>query len=197
MVARTLMTATEFEMLPLSDGRFELLAGELVEMAAAGGQHSRIGTRFLSRLDTYTDEHGHGSAYGPDTGFVIQERPDTVVVPDVAFVRAERLAPEDEQTGFLRLIPDLVLEVVSPYDTRREVADKLALYLAVGVAVILVADSVSMTIVVHRPGEASVTLTEEDLFAAEGLVPGFTVRVRDILRPRSDRAAERESESSG
>ena len=95
-------TAAEFEAMSLPDGRFELLAGELIEMRGAGGQHGRIGVRFLSRLDLFTDERGLGSTYGPATEFVIQDRPDTVVVPDTAFVRAERLIPEREQTGFLR-----------------------------------------------------------------------------------------------
>ena len=150
--------------------------------------------RFSARLETYSDERGLGSVYPPDTGFVIQEHPDTVVVPDVAFVRADRLPPEDEQAGFLRLVPDLVLEVVSPYDTRREVADKVALYLAVGVKAILVADVRPMEIVVHRPGQAAVTLGEADRVEVPDLLPGFSVPVREILRPRSDRAAPSEPE---
>jgi Uma2 family endonuclease len=193
---RSMMTAAEFEANQPREGRFELLAGEIVEMAAAGGQHSRVGTRFLSRLDAFVDEHGLGGAYGPDTGFVIQEHPDTVVVPDVAFVRADRLPPEDEQAGFLRLVPDLVLEVVSPYDTRREVADKVALYLAVGVKAILVADVRPMQIVVHRSGHAAVTLGEADRIEVPDLLPGFSVPVRDVLRPRARQSVQSEPKSA-
>jgi len=190
-------TAAEFEAMSLPDGRFELLAGELIEMGGAGGQHGRIGVRFLSRLDLFTDERGLGSTYGPDTEFVIQDRPDTVVVPDTAFVRAERLIPEREQTGFLRVVPDLVLEVVSPSDTRREVANKVGLYLAVGVKIIIVADPKTMTFVVHRPGEPSLILGEDDVFVAGDLIPGFSVRVGDVMRPRSERAARSDEGSGG
>lgn len=189
------LTATEFEATPVGNGHFELVAGELIEMAAAGGQHGALGVRFIVRLGAFVEDRGLGTVYGPDTGFVMQENPDTVLVPDVAFVRASRLIPEVEQTGFVRVIPDLVFEIVSPDDTRREVASKVALYLAVGVKLIIVADPKTMTFVVHRPGEPSHILKEEDVFTAGDLVPGFSVRVGDIMRPRSDRAARLDTES--
>ncbi len=194
IIERRMYTAAEFEAMSLGDRRFELIAGELIEMGGAGGQHGRIGVRFVSRLDRFTDERGLGSTYGADTGFIVQERPDTVLVPDAAYIQLARTVPEDEQTGFVRVVPDLVLEIVSPSDSRREVADKVALYLAVGVKIIIVADPKTMTFVVHRPGESSLILTEDDVFTAGDLIPGFSVRVGDIMRPRSERVATSNTE---
>lgn len=188
-------TAAEFEAMPLGDGRFELIVGEFIEMAAAGGQHGALGVRFVIRLGAFVEDHDLGTVYGPDTGFVIQENPDTVFVPDVAFVLASRLIPEAEQTGFIRAIPDLVLEIVSPNDTRREIANKVAIYLAVGVRIVVVADPKTTTFVVHRPGEPSRILGEDDVFVAGDLIPGFSVRVGDVMRPRPARGARPDAES--
>ena len=51
----------------------------------------------------------------------------------MAFVRADRLPPADEQQGFLRLAPDLVVEVVSPTDRMTAVLAKAMMWLDAGV----------------------------------------------------------------
>jgi hypothetical protein len=67
-----------------------------------------------------------GRVYGPDTGFVIADDPPTVRVPDVAFVRADRLPPDRDRGRFLRVPPDLVVEIlsISPSESGSEVLAK-------------------------------------------------------------------------
>jgi len=58
-----------------------------------------------------------------------------VRVPDIASVRADRL-PTEPITGFFLGPPDLAAEVRSPSDRPGEMADKIAMYLEVGVQVV-------------------------------------------------------------
>src|SRR5262249_53080471 len=80
----------------------------------AGGRHGKIamwvGHLWLRFLET----DPLGEVFGADTGFILSRNPDTILAPDVAFVRSDRLPPDEEQEGFLRLAPDLAVEVVSP-----------------------------------------------------------------------------------
>ena len=120
MATTKLMTVEEFEQLAL-DGRYELIDGEVVEMPPSGGVSSSSGVRISTHLSNHVAPRSLGTVYGADGGFVLFPDRQMVRVPDVAFVRAERLPATVDQDGFLRLAPDLAVEVLSPSDRRAEV----------------------------------------------------------------------------
>ena len=55
---------------------------------------------------------------------------------DVSFVSGSRLAVAEIQEGWLKVVPDLVVEVVSPHDLAYEVETKTEEYRRVGVPLI-------------------------------------------------------------
>ena len=57
-----------------------------------------------------------GRGYGPDTGFKVAQDPDTVLAPDAAFVRAERVPPGDLPETYWPGPPGLAVEETSPND---------------------------------------------------------------------------------
>ena len=69
----------------------------------------------------------------PKQGFVLGRGPDTVRAPDVAFISSDRLQSEEIPDSFIEMAPDLVVEVVSPGDSRREVEEKVEDWLQAGV----------------------------------------------------------------
>ena len=83
--------------------------------------------------------HGPGKEFAAETGFYVasEQGPDTVLAPDVAFVRSERLPPPEELVGFPRVAPDLAVEVVSPSDRKDEVDAKVTAYLDAEVRFVL------------------------------------------------------------
>ena len=57
---------------------------------------------------------------------------DLLAERDVAFVRIDHLAPPAERIGYLRVVPDLVVEIRSPNDTDPDVQAKMDLYASAG-----------------------------------------------------------------
>src|SRR5918912_656082 len=86
-------------------------------MAPAGGRHGECEANLVAALRQHT--RGLGRVYTGDTGFLLRERPDELVSPDVAFVRTDRLPPPPERIGCLRVVPDLVAEIAERHGCRR------------------------------------------------------------------------------
>src|SRR5205809_1033422 len=123
-VERTLITAEALVALPDDGQRHELVRGELRTMAADGAEHGMVAGRVFGKLYAHVDPHGLGDLFAAETGFLIARQPDTVRAPDVAIVMAGRLAAARPPSGFAALAPDLVVEVVSPFDTAAAVEEK-------------------------------------------------------------------------
>ena len=70
--------------------QIELDEGELITMPAAGENHGHLETDLATELAYFVKKHKLGRVYAGDTGFRLNDR--TVLAPDVAFVRQERVA---------------------------------------------------------------------------------------------------------
>src|SRR6266567_8640415 len=109
----------DLERFPDDGYQYEIWHGELVRMAPAGGRHGECEVKLIVALGVQLEAVGR--VYSGDTGFILRERPAYLVSPDVAFVRHARLPPADERTRFLRVIPDLAVEIRSPTDPEADV----------------------------------------------------------------------------
>lgn len=182
MVATGLLTVKDLETMPLDDGRYELIDGELVEMPPSGGIASSVGARVTARIVAQADAAGAGTVFGADGGFKLFPDRETVRVPDVAFVSAERLPPPDQLVGFPQLAPDLVVEVLSPSERPSEVAAKVQMYLDAGVRMIWLVEPQDRTITVLQPGQPARRLVAGDTLTGDPVLPGFSLPVADIFR---------------
>ncbi|HLH21677.1 MAG TPA: Uma2 family endonuclease [Chloroflexota bacterium] len=176
-----LMTAAELERLPRDGRRYELVRGELRTMPPAGFEHSDLTLVFAWSLASHVRAQGLGKVLTGDPGFRLTTDPDTVRAPDVAFVRRERVEAAGRVTGYWPGAPDLVVEVISPNDLYTEVDEKIAEWLEHGARLVFVVNPRRQTVAVHRPGQPTRTLAGEDLLAGEDVVPGWTLRVRELF----------------
>jgi Uma2 family endonuclease len=172
-------TAEELAVLPDDGYRHELVGGELRRMAPAGFRHGAVAVRLAVLLDEFVRPRGLGTVVGAETGFVLERDPDTVLVPDAAFVAADRV-PAD-QRPFAALAPDLVVEIVPPSDRARRVAEKAVLWLEAGSRLVWVVDPERQTISVHRPGAEATTLTAPDDLEGGDVLPGLRAPVADLF----------------
>ena len=94
-----------------------------------------------------------------------EDRPSSLV-PDVSYFSFARLPREldDDARERPRIAPDIAVEVMSPGDRARTLAEKIALYLRHGATVAIVLDPDRRTIALHRHGTS---LKVE----AHGLIP--------------------------
>lgn len=180
-----LMTAEELFKMP-DDGyhRYELVRGELRKMAPPGAYHAKSATRVGRSLANHVDENDLGEVYIGEVGFRIGSNPDHVRAPDVAFVRREREDEVGEMHGYFPGPPDLAIEVISPNDIYREVDEKVRDWLDAGARMVIVINPRRPNVIVHLPGEAPVTLTQEDTLDGGNVVPGWEMPVRNIFSQR-------------
>lgn len=176
-----LLTAEEFAALPRDNLRLELIRGEITAMPPAFGGHGKAAMRLGGILTGYVLAHQLGEVYAAETGFLIARNPDTVRAPDFAFIQASRVPPATEDNAWVRVMPDLVAEVVSSGDRATEIADKVRMWLDVGVRLIWVAYPARQLIEVYRPNQPVLALDVNDLLDGYDVVSGFSAPVAQIF----------------
>jgi Uma2 family endonuclease len=182
MTAVAIKLITADELLKMGDiGRCELIYGELVMMSPSGFDHGFVVVRIARFLAEYVDDNDLGAVLGAETGFTIETNPDLVRAPDVSFVRKDRM-PKKNWKKFFPGVPDLAVEVISPGDTKREIAEKVNMWLAHGSTSVWVADPEAMTITIHRTGAEAIRLAARDEIANEPALPGFILPVSKIFK---------------
>lgn len=175
-IATASATIADLEQHP---GRCELIDGEIIDMAPAGFEHGRtmlrIGHLLLQHVET---KRLPGVVLAGDPGFILDDH--NVRAPDVAYVDAERarLAPA---RGYMRFVPNLAVEVVSPGDTYSDVVSKARMWLASGVSLVWVADPWAQTIAVYRSGHDIVQLAAGDHLDGGEVLPGFSCAVAECF----------------
>ncbi len=183
---KTYHTADEFFKIACSLGRCELVDGEIQLMEPAGGEHGEIALKIGARLLVFVDEHDLGKAFAAETGYILKhaqeegER-DTVKGIDASFIRKERVPPEGIPKKFIPFPPDLAVEVVSPGDTKREVAEKVQEYLDFGVPLVWVVRPSEKTVTVHRANGDIETKQGDEVLSGEDVVPGFVLAMNQIF----------------
>lgn len=85
------------------------------------------------------------------------------------------------EEGYWPGAPDLVVEVLSPSDTSREVEEKVADWLRGGARIVLVLDPQKKSLSVHRIGSKVQMFGVEDTFTAEDVVPGWSLRIAGVF----------------
>lgn len=182
MVTAKLMTADDLAHLPRDGFRYELIRGELRRMSPTGYPHAMYLSRIHVPLALYVDEQGLGDVLVGDPGFVLESGPDTVLRPDIAFVRAARVPPDAEQVTYARLAPDLVIEVLSPSNRPGEVAEKIAIYHRTGVPVVWLFDPRRRRVLVHVAGIPPLVFDVHQTLDGGDVLPGFQLRLADVFR---------------
>ena len=181
-IGEKLLTADEF--LQLCERRLvkgELIKGAIQETVSANGEHSEIAAILSSAMVNHVRPLRLGRVSTSDAGVWLERNPDTVREPDVAYFSAETLPLDVKVRGFYEVIPDLVVEIVSPNDRPREIADKVAMWLSHGVRLVWAVYPSARTVAVHTSEGPTLIYTEDDELDGGAVLPDFRCFVRDIL----------------
>ncbi|RMG49581.1 MAG: Uma2 family endonuclease [Acidobacteria bacterium] len=181
-------TSEEFERLmadlPANDpNTYELIDGRIIMTPPAGWPHGRYEAHIVSKLAQFVESCNLGLVFGSSQGFRLTEK-DTVA-PDAAYVSNQRWAesPSPVVGKPLRVIPNLVVEILSPTTAKNDLEDKRALYERCGIDEYWIVDpqKPSITILALKGGQY------EEMDAARGhgrvhsrILPGFSVALEEI-----------------
>src|SRR5208283_3333550 len=94
-------------------------------MSPTNFRHGEIAFNIGAPLRAHVKANKLGRVSGGDPGFILARKPDTVLAPDVTFLRADRLRAGVPAEGFYEGAPDLAVEVVSPSDRASKVEKKV------------------------------------------------------------------------
>ena len=175
-----LLTAADLLALPDDDYRYELVRGKLLRRPLPGLRHGRTVARVVSELGRFVDERQLGAVLAK-SGYHLEWGPDTVRAPDVSFISAERLPPDEFPHGYPTLAPDLAVEVLSPSERPGMRREKMRDYFAAGTRLVWEVDPAQRTITVYRSAQDGTTLAATDELTGAEVLPGFACRVGELI----------------
>ena len=176
-----LLTADDLLKLHSKEVRGELIRGVLCQTMSTGTKHGKIVMKLGFLLGSVVIPHRLGTLVGSDSGILLERDPDTVREPDIAYFSAEKMPLGEDLPGYTEIIPDIVVEIVSPSDSWQSVHDKASMWLRFGVPLVWVAHPDWREVEVHSLGGAAFTLTDTDTLNGGDVLPSFTCKVSDIF----------------
>jgi Uma2 family endonuclease len=147
------ITGELLERLRLPDiPRYELVEGRIEPLTPTNQFHAeavlRIGALLLAKMPGWR-------VLGGDPGVYTQRQPDTVRGPDVVAISRERNQLIDPQRAYLTVMPELVVEVISPSNEQEDIARKVAEYTKQD-ALVWVVNLDDRTVTAHDRGGSTV-----------------------------------------
>ena len=127
-----LLTAEEFEALPDDGKRYELIDGELREIAPMVYWHGEVESNLVIRLGWHVEAHGLGRVSYGKVLYIVRHDPDRVQAADITFIRQERVPALEARQHIMEVIPDLVVEILSKDDTVAEIYHEIEDWLNAG-----------------------------------------------------------------
>jgi Uma2 family endonuclease len=168
------------DLLAMPDGdHYELING-IPKEKLMGARSGEIALFIGTALVAFVRQHRLGHVYGSQTGFRCFPN-NRVRKPDIAFVAAGRLKNDKTPKGDIDIVPDVVIEVVSPNDTYEEVAAKVVDYKSAKVKLIWVISPETNTVLIRRLDGTCAELDETGTLSGEDVVPGFTCPVAELF----------------
>jgi Uma2 family endonuclease len=159
---------------------WEVVNGQKVEKRVSI-YAARLATRLVASWEVFLERVPIGTPVVEGV-FVLDREADLQRRPDVAFVSAERWPMERPlpQKGEWEVVPDLVVEVVSPHDTLYAVAAKRREYFRHGVREVWNVVPSERTIAIYRAGQPVIELGPDDELATD-LIPGWRLPVAQVF----------------
>ncbi len=177
------MTTEEFwALLPTldPDKQYELIEGELTEMAASKKINSFLAASLVRFVGNHVTTHDLGYVFGADGGYNISSL--NAYIPDVSFISKKR-SPQFP-TGN-DLMPDLAIEVISDSETSRSINRKTENYLRAGTLQVWNVYPEDKLIEIWRLQDAdkmSIQVFTVDMtLTAEDILPGFTLVLAELF----------------
>jgi Uma2 family endonuclease len=155
--------------------------GELVIVPQAGGDSDYRSADLITQLGIWAKHDRRGRSFGSTACFFLPD--GCALSPDAAWVANKKLAELSKATRkkFLPLVPDFVIEVMSPSDRLKPARAKMEQWIANGTSLAWLVDGDRRTVYVYRPGQPLIIHRGiERLAAGPGPVDGFIAELADV-----------------
>jgi Uma2 family endonuclease len=155
--------------------------GEIIIVPPTGGESDYRNADVTFQLIKWAKLDGRGKVFGPSAEFILPN--GAGYSPDACWVSNESLAKlsKDQRRKFPPLVPEFVVEVLSPSDRLNALKEKMADWIANGAQLGWLIDADNRTIYVFRPGQsAPEKVVGVSTLAGEGPIGGFAIDLATI-----------------
>jgi Uma2 family endonuclease len=175
--------------LPETKQRYEIVDGVLLMSPAPTPDHQWIAQEIFVPLRSFVNDRDLGVVLMAPVDLLIRREPLRTRQPDILYLSAARTGirgpAELRGLQFLEIPPNLVVEVLSPSNTRREIESKLEDYRRIGALECWLVSPEAETIEVLRFSTEGATTV--GIFGADGtlrseVLSDFTLSIREIFR---------------
>jgi Uma2 family endonuclease len=177
------------------DRLYELVDGILVEKTM-GFEESQIAGWILTLFNNFVRPLGLGVVAG-EAG-TIKLDIDLVRIPDVSYISWDRFpGGEIPEEDIPLVVPDLVVEVVSRSNTRKEMEDKLKEYFAKGVRLVWFVRPKMRVVDVFTSPDRFTRWTASMRLDGGDVLPGFSVQVGELFETPKRPGAHKGGKKNG
>ena len=162
---------------------FYLIDGELFWDMPPGFLHGHIAGLIFHYFLIFAAKHDLGKPT-VESGYYPAADRTTLLAPDVAFVRKEKV-PLANPTQLVASMPDIAVEIASPSNTLAELRRKAAAYLANGTELVWLVLPAQASVEVWRMGAdgdpASEIVDKHGSLSGEPVLPGFSLNLQRLF----------------
>ena len=154
--------------------------GDLVIMPPTGGETSNRNASLTAQIWIWNEQSKLGKVFDSSGGFKLPNGADRS--PDASWIKLERwnsLTPE-QQTRFVPLCPDFVVELLSPSDSLKETQEKMKEYRDNGTRLGWLINRKSRSVEIYRPGREVEVLESPATLSGEDVLVGFMLNL-DVI----------------
>lgn len=182
------VTPEQFEQLAYAEqlARMELTKdGELIVMSPTGGEAGRKNRRLTQQVGNWTDRDGTGEAFDSSTVFILPNGARRS--PDVSWIKLDKwnVLTLKEKQGFPPIVPDFIIELVSPSDLKnqryKDLQAKMQEYINNGVQLGWLIEPEAKTVEIYRIGNPVEILKNPQTLSGENILPGFILNLNEIF----------------
>ncbi|MDX2216729.1 MAG: Uma2 family endonuclease [Oculatellaceae cyanobacterium bins.114] len=156
-------------------------SGELIIMPPTGGSTGNRNIKITAQLENWSSQTDLGLAFDSSTGFRLPNGADRS--PDAAWVQRERwdALTSEQQTQFVPLCPDFVVELRSATDSLIALQNKMQEYMDNGARLGWLIDPQTQQVEVYRAGQPKEVLQTPEILSGEDVLPDFVLNLKPIL----------------
>jgi Uma2 family endonuclease len=174
----TKLTLQEFLALPEGDVTYEFVDGHAVPKVSPKFFHSTLQAALIVLIRAWCQDKGRVC---PEWAVILERQGQTwVPVPDLTYISYERLAASWKRNEACPAIPELVIEIISPDQSMKELESKAIDYLNARVSRVWIVDSEAQSIKVFYSGGASQLYTDT-MPIVDPLLPGLELTPRQVF----------------
>jgi Uma2 family endonuclease len=154
--------------------------GEIIVMAPVGLESTYAEAEVARQLGNWAKQDGRGIGLGPNGGIKLPD--GSTFAPDAYWITNEqwKAIPRKQRKKFAPIVPPFVIEVRSETDRKKDLHEKMLVYLRNGVELGWLIDPISHKASIYRPGEAPLELDGPARVEGEGPVAGFVLDLKQI-----------------